>query len=103
MTIREYLQRRAIFARILGWVVCVALLFALFRYRLHNWGPYGLYVVAGFAAMVGLLSVLQHQFVRCPRCQADLAKQFLSINTGKTQNCPQCGVSFDEPYRAGSP
>ena len=28
MTIREYLQRRAIFARILGWVVCVALLFA---------------------------------------------------------------------------
>lgn len=96
MTIREYLQRRAIFARVLGWVVCVAILFAVFRYHPQNRGPYGLYVVAGFAALMGLLSVLQHQFVRCPRCHADLANQFLRINTGKTQNCPQCGVRFDD-------
>jgi hypothetical protein len=102
VTIREYLRTRAVLARVIGWVVCVALLFAVFSYRLHNWGSYGLYVVVWFAAMVGLLSLPQHQLVRFPRCQTDLANQFLSINTSKTQNCPQCGVRFDEPYRAGS-
>lgn len=111
VTIRLQLKRtRAIFQRSLVlvdvlWCVMVTICFAQ---RTTLW-QYGL-AIGGSLVLTMTASLFVKGQLRCPRCRTDF-KQARIAEVGRWstdtrgaeerwQRCPQCGVDFDDPYRA---
>jgi hypothetical protein len=101
MTIREYVEGRAMLVRIVGgiWIVGVMILIVIVfpDYGAHNTvlnltgGMFlGTFVCLGIAALT-----------KCPRCGATLRdmtyKAALPFTDEMPDCCPNCGVSINEP------
>jgi|HubBroStandDraft_6_1064221.scaffolds.fasta_scaffold290834_3 hypothetical protein len=95
-TIRDCLLRRQITARILGWIICVAVLFAAFKSGL-GWGPFGSYVVAILAILVFVLWLLNYRLVRCPRCDAPFQGTLSPQRADVAEKCHGCGANLRDP------
>jgi hypothetical protein len=94
-TIREYLTKRQVLARILGWLSGVAIAYSVFRFKL-GWGPFGTYAVAILAIAVCAMWLLEQRLVRCPRCERALSGSMVLIGMKTITACPGCGVNLDE-------
>jgi hypothetical protein len=100
MTIRDYLRRRQLLARWVGWGFLVLIPTGMWSLARPSVGPYGLYIVASAVVAVAFLWVVQQQLVRCPRCGGSLIRLYTQISFGDVRSCPHCHASFEEPYRA---
>ena len=100
MTIRDYLRRRELLARWVGWTCLVLILAGTWSLASPRVGPYGLYLVASAVVAIAFLWVVQQQLVRCPRCSGSLIRLYTQISFGDVTSCPHCSAGFEEPYRA---
>jgi hypothetical protein len=98
VTIRDYLRRRELLARWIGWSCLALILTGTWSLTRPNVGPYGLYLVGSLAAALAFLWVVQQQLVRCPRCGGSLIRLYTQISFGDVQSCPHCHASFEELY-----
>lgn len=99
MTIREYINRRAMLIRYaaLLWVIAVLLAVIVAPERYANVEV--AQVVAYFLPIVALYALAFA--TRCPTCRFPFAEAILKtanpFSSEAPDNCPNCGVSFDEP------
>ena len=100
MTIRDYIQSRARFLRpgfFAAWILMAVPLY------FHPEPPYQYGVALGVGVLVVVLGAAWFS-VRCPCCGSSLwlaAMGFVvpGSTTGPGNNCPECGVSYDEPLQ----
>lgn len=98
MTIREYLERRAIVIRALSWIGFVSALATIYFIGVR---PETLYR-ALFLLTTAILSTVMVLFarLRCPRCRQSLrkiARQIVFRKPPAANFCPNCGASFEGP------
>ena|ERR1700733_2502620 len=97
----SYLARRKFIARLVGWAVVVAIMVIFFRLQKIGYiAPYHLDWAALAVIAFALIFAIDAALTRCPRCGALLAFRAPSSSSKSyTGACPQCGASFDEPYK----
>jgi DNA-directed RNA polymerase subunit RPC12/RpoP len=97
LTIRKYVHQRATQVQIFLMLAIVLVGIAVItRYSVTTWAAIFLGLIATTAGM--LVAVALAASTRCPRCLKQLGRAGASLMRKKpANNCPACGVSFDEP------
>jgi hypothetical protein len=97
LTIRKYVRQRATQVQIyLMLAIFIVGISVLTRYETAKWAPYLLGLITFVAGMLAAAGVAAS--TRCPRCLKQLGRAGASLMWKKpANNCPACGVNFDEP------
>ena len=97
LTVRKYVRQRAgqvqIYVMLAIFIVGTSI---ISRYETPKWAPYLLGLITIVAATLVAAGVAAS--TRCPRCSNPLGRAGASLMWKKpVDNCPTCGVNFDDP------
>jgi DNA-directed RNA polymerase subunit RPC12/RpoP len=97
LTIRKYVRQRATQVQIyLMLAIFIVGISVLTRYDTAKWAAIPLGLITAVAGMLAAAGVAAS--TRCPRCSTPLGRAGASLMWKKpANNCPACGVDFDEP------
>jgi hypothetical protein len=97
LTIRKYVHQRATQVQIFLMLAIVLVGIAVItRYSVTTWAAILLGLIATAVGM--LVAVAVAASTPCPRCLKQLGRAGASLMSKKpANNCPACGISFDEP------
>jgi DNA-directed RNA polymerase subunit RPC12/RpoP len=98
LSIRKYVRQRAgqVQMYLMLAIVLVGIGF-ISRYEFGKWAPVLLGLITGALAI--LVSVAVAASTRCPRCATPLGRAGASLMWKRpANNCPTCGINFDEPF-----